>query len=281
MPCDSRYIPAMKPNPQFTSESPAFWALVRYASEQIGYSPRVGKGQSKTLRRYTLAEVTATAKALGAAADVVQRVTDYLNYRADVLERQVEPLLMNRDQAKALFEELQAKHEPTCHLPLNKQKGEMRHYAYFTCIINILTEATLGGTSFADNPRQLTTIKDDKGNLVATMSRQIDGAYPSPVNPHAVWEIKEYYGTTTFGSRVADGVYETLLDGYEINEAEHLAKRRVGHYLFVDDHYTWWDCGRSYLCRLVDAMHMGLVDEVIFGREVVDRWPDIVNKWPK
>ena len=31
----------------------------------------------------------------------------------------------------------------------------------------------------------------------------------------ALWEIKEYYYTTTFGSRVADGVYETLLDGLE------------------------------------------------------------------
>ncbi len=271
----------MKPNPEFVNETPAFWALVRYASEQLGYSKRVGKGLPKTLRRYTQGEVANVAKTLGTANEVVKRVTDYLNCRAAMLEEQVESLLMDRDQAKALFEKLKAKHKPQCHLPLNKQKGTMRHHAYFTCIINTLTEATLDGTSFADNPRQLTTIKNDKGHLVATMSRQIDGAYPSPDNPHVVWEIKEYYGTTSFGSRVADGVYETLLDGYEINEAKNLAERRVGHYLLVDDHYTWWDCGRSYLCRLVDATHMGLVDEVIFGREVVDRWPDIVSKWPK
>lgn len=31
-------------------------------------------------------------------------------------------------------------------------------------------------------------------------------------------EIKEYYYTTTFGSRVAGGVYETLLDGMELDE---------------------------------------------------------------
>ncbi len=29
----------------------------------------------------------------------------------------------------------------------------------------------------------------------------------------AVWEIKEYYDSITFGSRIADGVYETMLDG--------------------------------------------------------------------
>ena len=36
----------------------------------------------------------------------------------------------------------------------------------------------------------------------------------------ARWEIKEYYGTTTLGSRVADGVYETMLDGLELRELQ-------------------------------------------------------------
>jgi len=49
--------------------------------------------------------------------------------------------------------------------------------------------------------------------------------------------------------------------------------------LMVDAHYTWWDCGRSYLCRIVDMLHMGYVDEVLFGREVVDRLPVLVKKW--
>lgn len=26
-------------------------------------------------------------------------------------------------------------------------------------------------------------------------------------------------------------------------------------------------------------MHMGLVDEVLFGKEVVTRWPEIVQSW--
>ena len=45
-----------------------------------------------------------------------------------------------------------------------------------------------------------------------TLARRIDGAFPSAVNPVAVREIKEYYHTTAFGSRVADGVYETQID---------------------------------------------------------------------
>ena len=272
---------AMKPNPKFANETPSFWALVRYASEQIGYSNRAKKGKVKSLRRYTYNELDEFSKKLGIDDAIVRRVTHYLNHRADVLEKHVEKQLMNREIAEELFYRLRVKYKPTCHLPLNKQKGTKHHHAYFTCIINILTEATLGGAVFDDNPSRLLTIKDAKGRLVATLSRRLDGAYPGVQDPHAVWEVKEYYGTTTFGSRVADGVYETELDGYEINEAAKAASRRVEHYLFVDDYFTWWDCGRSYLCRLIDAMHMGLVDEVIVGREVLVHWPDIVSKWPR
>jgi hypothetical protein len=95
-----------------------------------------------------------------------------------------------------------------------------------------------------------------------TLSRRVDGTFPSIVNPLAIWEVKEYYYTTTFGSRVADGVYETLVDGMELEELEAASQRKIYHVLFVDDHFTWWVKGRSYLCRLVDLVHMGFVDEV-------------------
>ncbi len=186
---------------------------------------------------------------------------------------------MNKAEAASEFLKLKKAVKPECSLPMNKQTGRKRHEAYFTCIINMLTEIALGSTDFVDNPGQLATIKDSTGRLIGTLSRRIDGAYPTLRNPRAIWEVKEYYGTTTFGSRVADGVYETLLDGFEINEAEKLTSERVLHYLLVDDHYTWWVKGRSYLCRLIDAMHMHLVDEVIFGREVFHRWPAIVKSW--
>jgi hypothetical protein len=112
-----------------------------------------------------------------------------------------------------------------------------------------------------------------------TLARRVDGAFPKTVNPVAVWEIKEYYHTTTFGSRVADGVYETLLDGMELEELREHEAVEVKHYLIVDAHYTWWDCGRSYLCRIIDMLHMGYVDEVLFGREVVERLPGLVKEW--
>jgi len=133
----------------------------------------------------------------------------------------------------------------------------------------------------------LTTVTRNKEPF-RTLARRIDGAFPGPVDPIEVWEVKEYYYTTTFGSRVADGVYETLLDGMELEEL--VAARKalavkpnwpapIQHLLMVDAHYTWWVKGRSYLCRIIDMLHMGYVDEVLFGAEVAVRLPAIARSW--
>ena len=37
--------------------------------------------------------------------------------------------------------------------------------------------------------------------------------------------------------------------------------------------------GRSYLCRIIDMLHMGYVDEVLFGEEVVTGMSGIVKGW--
>ena len=74
-------------------------------------------------------------------------------------------------------------------------------------------------------------------------------------------------------------MYETLLDGMELHELFEHEKRKVLHYLMVDSHYTWWVCGRSYLCRIIDMLNAGYVDEVLFGSEVVERIPKIAQGW--
>lgn len=127
------------------------------------------------------------------------------------------------------------------------------------------------------DPRTLTTVTVG-GRPLRTLARRVDGAYPTPVNPIAIWEIKEYYYTKTFGSRVADGIYETLLDGAELEDLLHEG-HTVRHYLFADGYRTWWEDGKSYLCRIVDSIHMKYLDEVIFGREVLDRLPELAREW--
>lgn len=210
--------------------------------------------------------------------DLGRDVLLYLNKRSQIIEEIVQPSLMDRDEAKEEFDRIRERVNPDCHLPMNKQKGEKRHHMYMTCIVNMLTEEVLGGIHFDDNPKGLVVITKD-GKLLRTFSRWMDGAYPSIVNPIAVWETKEYYGTTTFGSRVADGVYETMLDGQELLELESQEERKINHYLIVDDRFTWWTKGKSYLCRIVDILNMGLVNEVLVGREVIYRWPEIVKSW--
>ena len=129
------------------------------------------------------------------------------------------------------------------------------------------------------DPRTLTTATEG-GRPLRTLARRVDGAFPGPVNPIAIWEIKEYYYTTTFGSRVADGIYETLLDGAELEDLLQEG-HTVRHYLFVDGYRTWWEDGKSYLCRIVDSIHMKYLDEAIFGREVLDRLPDLAREWAR
>jgi hypothetical protein len=49
----------------------------------------------------------------------------------------------------------------------------------------------------------------------------------------------------------------------------------------IDDYNTWWNMGRSYLCRICDMLHMGLITEVLFGKEVINRVPQLVKEWKK
>lgn len=202
----------------------------------------------------------------------------YFSFRASVLNDQVRHNLMDKTQAQKLFKKIRGKAKTSCPLPMNKQKREKRNFAFLTCIVNMLIERNIGNAPCDYDPRSLTTVTHNRQPL-RTLARRVDGAFPSVVNPIAIWEIKEYYYTTTFGSRVADGVYETLLDGLELEDLETTGRRKISHLLVVDDYFTWWDCGRSYLCRIIDMLHMGYLDEVLFGREVVDRLPAIARSW--
>jgi hypothetical protein len=65
----------------------------------------------------------------------------------------------------------------------------------------------------------------------------------------------------------------------ELEELLEREKIPVQHLLMVDDEFTWWQCGRSYLCRMIDMLHMGYVNELLFGYEVIEQLPGIVKEW--
>jgi hypothetical protein len=275
----------MKPEARFLGMAKSFWASVRTISQHTGYTVR-GKGEilvpstSDMMRAMEENNLSPSgiARADGALTELGNRLSDYFRYRADVLNTYVEPRLMDAARAKTEFRRLRGRFRAACPQPMNKQTGAKKAEAYLTCLVNILIQANAGGLPCDYDPRSLTTVTRH-GAPLRTLARRVDGAFPSTVNPIAVWEIKEYYYTTTFGSRVADGVYETLLDGMELAEIKEQEGIRVLHYLFVDSHYTWWKCGRSYLCRIIDTLHMGYVDEVLFGYEVIEQLPRIVSEW--
>lgn len=275
----------MKANPRFIAQPKEFWAHVRTISQEVGYTER----GANAIKIPTLGAIQkefdrlglSTAHISGAGSKLTvfgQQLFDYFTYRATVLNDTVQGYFMKKDSAEVEFNRLKAKLNPQCPLPMNKQKAEKKNYAFLTGMVNMLVEAHIGGAPCDYDPRSLTTMTHDSMPL-RTLARRVDGAFPSVVNPIAIWEIKEYYYTTTFGSRVADGVYETLLDGMELEELEIASQRKVQHVLFIDDHFTWWECGRSYLCRMIDMLHMGYVDEVVFGREVLTRLPELAQDW--
>ncbi len=275
----------MKPKTQFQNQPKDFWANVRIISQEAGYTERrAGRVKVPTeqeaksaLENIGLSE----AHLAGRQGDLTKRgktLMAYFTYRAKTLNDSVESHLMNVERAKEVYEGLHKKYSPRCPIPMNKQKGDKKAPEYLTGIVNILIEQDIGDLSCNYDPRELITITAN-GKLLRTFSRRFDGAFPSTVNPVAVWEIKQYYYTTTFGSRVADGIYETLLYGMELEELREHEGVHVKHYLIIDAYYTWWECGRPYLCRIFDMLHMGYVDEVLFGYEVVEEMPSIVSEW--
>jgi hypothetical protein len=273
----------MKGDPRFLRLPKDFWAHVRSLSQKLGYT-----NSEQQVKVPTLAEIVNGLGKLGLSSEHVAQKGDatvfgkdlmaYFEHRARVLNDYVRPRLMDKERAKKEFEALKKKLNPKRPVPMNKQKGDKKAPAYMTGMVNMIVEAGVGKCDCDFDPRRLTTITR-KGAPLRTLARRVDGAFPSSINPIAIWEIKEYYYTTTFGSRVADGVYETLLDGMELEELLEHEKIDVKHYLMVDDVYTWWTCGKSYLCRIIDMVHMGYVDEVLFGYEVVERLPTIVSEW--
>lgn len=288
----------MKPEPHFfrsrlastsnpnIEENESFWAHVRTISEELTYTasdggifapadvPMIAKGL-KSLRLATEHVIDANGRPTQFGNDLHA----YLAFRANKLNTEVKPRLMDEQAAKAEFIRCMRKYRPDpLSLSWNKQKGAKKAPAYLTCIVNMVLAHELGEAACDLDPQSLTTVTVG-GKPFRTLARRVDGAYPRVVNPTAVWEIKEYYYTTSFGSRIADGIYESLLDGLELEGMSESRHGRIFHYLIVDAADTWWGQGNPYLCRIIDMLHMGYLDEAIVGSETEPALVGAAAEW--
>src|SRR5947199_292141 len=132
----------MRPNKEFVGLSKAFWANIRTISQEVGYTVKPkrqagSKGQAGPIRIPTLAEMHAALESINLsskhligenakATGLGKQVFNYFEYRADLLNRVVERQLMVAAQAKALYEEFQAKLKTPTFAPMNKQSGDMK-----------------------------------------------------------------------------------------------------------------------------------------------------------
>ena len=184
----------------------------------------------------------------------------------------------SEDKAVEVIMDLYNSRQYDSKLIMNKQSGDKKKVNFFTAIITMIAEDILGGAdTFDPDPRGLVYMLNNR-KIIGASSRRFDGAYPSIYNPKIVWEIKEYYYSKSFGSRVADAVYEPELDGYEFNEIYDRTGQQVYHVMLIDSHYTFWVQGKSYLCRFIDTLNMGLIDELIVGKEVLTRWKEVLEE---
>ena len=47
----------------------------------------------------------------------------------------------------------------------------------------------------------------------------------------------------------------------------------------MDAYSAWLGQSESYLCRIVDLLHRGSIDDLVIGAEVLTAIPEMVKKW--
>ena len=278
----------MKKNSRFDNIPSDFWANTSLINQRLGYANKklIGKfpggffiPSEKEIAELYRSEGLNSEHLLSNSkfTEYGELVIEYFEYRADVLTNYVEKMLMDVHRARKVYLSEYTSQKFTCPLPTNNQGKAKGAPRYLNCLINMVAEKHLGSTRIDYDPKEMTAFTID-GVPQRSMTRRVDGAVPGVINPVAIWEIKEYYYTTTFGSKISDGIYATQLDGHELNEIHSSFGVDVEHIMFVDGHFTWWNTGRSYLCRMIDILHMDLVDELMFGCEVVTEWPGTIAR---
>lgn len=272
----------MFPDGRFSDRDREFWSYVRLISEQAGYQPR----GEEIIKEYTTEDIQKTVEKTGinggplfgdftsdGLTELGDNLLEYLNFRSHKVEEAMDGI-RTREEAVDDFEEYIGDYELD-HFQTNKQGDDKP--LVFANTVNAVIEKEYG-TQFDPDPYKLPTALDDDKKLQMTFAKRLDGAVPHNRNPIAIWEVKEFYNSSTFGSRVADAIYEMMLISQEEGMLREETGREIELYLMTDG-WTAWKKGVSYICRIIDILNMGYIDGAIFGDDVLDDWIQVVKGW--
>jgi hypothetical protein len=248
-------------------ESP-IWELVRYylsitTNEERGAFVKVLKAES-------VAKVGKVKLAL--EGEVASQLVEYLDFRRTLWDA-AERLLRTEDEAKAYCQ------KNFNELPKTSQTQNQEHHQSSKAMVlttTRLSEAACREFGMAIEPSPQRRCVWVAGQRLHVTARNLDGAIPGLVDPFLVWEIKEFWGMTSGGSKMSDAVYECALVGRELRDFEKRTKLHVEHAVLLDGK-AQWTSRKSDLLRFYDLYHQGLIDLLIVGREVETVWQPFVK----
>lgn len=247
------------------------WDYVRFYSVVQRQRRQVREEWHAKLRNNTL-EID-SAHQLPVPADHVKLFFDYINGRDGDLASATE-MLRTEEEALAFCAEIGAE---VSRVKTRSQDHHQSSAAVVAAVSFITGEHCLArGAGLAKTPdRRCVWLVNNQLHVTA---RILDGAIPSLDSPSVVWEIKEYWGKTSGGSKMSDAVYECALVGRELREFEERSGApHVAHVVFLDGKEQWASRA-SDLKRFIDLFHQGIVDYLLIGREVETEWPKLLKQ---
>jgi hypothetical protein len=239
------------------------WDLVRYYCSLRGERQ---KAEWLKVLASTGAMIVGDSPALAVAPDDVELIVKYLDERPKLFSTAFGQL-RTEDEALAYCKSKSISVGTT---PTQSADHHQSSKALVAAVSHIAqTVCTPLGVTFEPNP-QSRCVWCSEHSLHVT-ARNLDGAIPALANPTVIWEIKEYWGKTSGGSKMSDAVYECNLVGRELREFEERTGVSVKHIVFVDGREQW-NKRRSDLARFIDLANQGLVDHLFVGSQVESDW---------
>lgn len=244
-----------------------FWELLRF------YCSLRGQQQKEFLKELSAPKHSNDKwwSFLNLEGDVVKKLPAYCLQREKLLENALAALRTEEDAKKYCKSE-------SIKWKFTQTKSKEHHQSSKTVIAAVEAIAAKVCTKFDEslvvNPSSRCVWFID--NHLHVTARNLDGAIPSLRDPYIVWEIKEYWGKTSGGSKMSDAVYECHLVGREIREFEERSEHKISHIVFLDGK-NQWDSRKSDLARFIDLHNQGLIDHLFVGRSIETEWESILT----